>query len=126
MLESKVLEKYHDNELRVWETEHPEIEARMAMGLAERWGMVAAMADGEDSSGRAKLRLATPEEVVSRAVATAELLMKEMREKGWIFTSHSLDDILTKEEVGDICEARGKRKLQELKDETTARKEVGA
>ena len=49
-----------------------------------RWGMVAAIPDGEDSAGRAKVRLATPEEVVERAIACADLLFKRGNELGWI------------------------------------------
>ena len=49
---------------------------RYAGAMIERWGMVAACPDGEDSSGRSKLRLATPEELVDRAYAVAALLVE--------------------------------------------------
>src|SRR5215207_3668850 len=42
--------------------------ARMAVALIEKWGMVAAIPDGEDSSGRQKLRMMKPKEMVERAV----------------------------------------------------------
>lgn len=57
--------------------------ATIASQLATRWGMVAAVSDGEDSSGRAKLRIMTPKEIVERAVQVAELLIGEFEARGW-------------------------------------------
>lgn len=56
--------------------------AELAKGLLERWGLVAGAPGGEDSCGRAKLRLMTPEELVDRAFETAERFMAIAREKG--------------------------------------------
>lgn len=61
-----------------------EFEARLATQLIERWGIVAAVPDGEDSSGRQTIRLMTPEETVQRAVETAELAVKTFHDKGWM------------------------------------------
>jgi len=58
-------------------------EAAFACALVERWGMIASIADGEDSAGRSRLRLATPEELVERALAIAELTYREIRARGW-------------------------------------------
>ena len=67
--------------------------ADMAREFAERWGMVAAIDDGEDSSGRHKLRLATADEVVNRANAIAEKLWDSWAEKGWIHDVPSLEEL---------------------------------
>lgn len=64
-----------------------EFEAKMAHDFIERWGMVLAMDDGEDSAGRHKIRLATPEELVSRAFTIAELFMKEARRRNLVHDS---------------------------------------
>lgn len=56
--------------------------AKMAGALIERWGVVAAIVDGEDSAGRSKLRLQTPEELVQRAFAVAELFYSEAEARG--------------------------------------------
>jgi hypothetical protein len=64
--------------------EYPDWAARMATIMVERWGPVTAMPDGEDSSGRSKLRMATPEELVARAVDTAEKLVATLRERGHV------------------------------------------
>lgn len=58
--------------------------ARIALSFIEKWGMVAACPDGEDSSGRFKSRPLTPVEVVSRAVETTERAFEHFDEKGWI------------------------------------------
>jgi len=77
-------------ELTIRETEHLEIEGRIAVALVERWGMVVAVEGGEDSAGRAKLKAATPKEVVDRAVETAELFMAKVRALGWVHVTESL------------------------------------
>jgi UTP-glucose-1-phosphate uridylyltransferase len=54
----------------------------MAIDLVIKWGMVAAVCDGEDSCGRAKLRLMTPDELVDRAMETARQLTKALTDTG--------------------------------------------
>jgi hypothetical protein len=64
---------------------HPDMRARLAMTLIEKWGMVAAtVADGEDSAGRSRMRLLTPAEVVGRACETAERAIEAMHGLGWM------------------------------------------
>jgi hypothetical protein len=60
----------------------PDDVGRFAMALIERWGLVAAMPDGEDSSGRAKLALLPVEEMIERAVGTAETAYRVLAERG--------------------------------------------
>jgi hypothetical protein len=63
----------------------PDMRARLACTLIEKWGMVAAtVADGEDSAGRSRMRLLTPAEVVGRACETAERAIEEMHRLGWM------------------------------------------
>lgn len=59
-------------------------EANFMLQLVERWGMVAATPAGEDSSGRQKLRLSTPEELVARATEMTALVFHACRDAGWI------------------------------------------
>lgn len=74
-----------DVSIKVWVPETMKVEADLAARLIEKWGMVAATeTNDEDSAGRAKLRLQTPEEVVSRACRTAELAFAEFRARGWV------------------------------------------
>ena len=62
-----------------------EQEAILAMSLIERWGMVAGQPDGEDSAGRSKLRLSTPEELVDRAFIVARMAFSRAREDDLIY-----------------------------------------
>lgn len=55
----------------------------MAKELISRWGMVSGIEDGEDTAGRAKLRLATVEEVVERACNASEAFCLEAEKRGW-------------------------------------------
>ncbi len=80
--EIKILRQYEDAPRPViHETEHPNFEARLAVNLLEKWGMVAAEPDGEDSAGRAKLRLSNPQELAARAVASE--IAAELRKRRW-------------------------------------------
>lgn len=67
--------------------------ADLTCDLIARWGMVAGLEDGEDSSGRAKLRLATPKEMVKRACDTAEMLIKEIEKRDWYLELPSPQDL---------------------------------
>ena len=71
-------------ELQVQEAEAAEMEARIACSLVEKWGLVSGVPDGEDTSGRQRIRLMSPEEVVDRAIVTSDLLVKAFRERGWM------------------------------------------
>jgi hypothetical protein len=68
----------------LYRTQVPNTAAELATHFIERWGMVAGQPDGEDSSGRSKIRLATPKEMVDRAMETAELLLDTIEKKGWV------------------------------------------
>lgn len=61
--------------------------AKLAMDMAARWGTVAALPDGEDASGRQKLRMQSPEELAEAACATAAALWRQFEERGWFFAN---------------------------------------
>ena len=90
MIQSKVVKKYGDKVMATNETEMFEREAAIAIACIERWGMVAGIPDGEDSSGRARIRLAAPQELVDRGFEVARLVMKKARGAKLM---HSLPDI---------------------------------
>jgi len=78
-------EKYQDKpELTINDTDYFGNKAKIVVELVSRWGMVAAMADGEDKAGRAKLRLATEQELVDRAMKIADLMFSELEYKEWL------------------------------------------
>lgn len=56
----------------------------LVISLVSHWGVIAAIPDGEDSAGRVRLRLQTPEELVSRACAVAEAVFAAMEEREWL------------------------------------------
>jgi menaquinone-dependent protoporphyrinogen IX oxidase len=84
---------YDDKEVTVYSTQIPDATAVLAMQYLERWSMVAAMPDGEDSSGRAKLRLPTTEEVVARAYDIAERAVSMAKERGHVIDVPDLNEI---------------------------------
>lgn len=63
----------------------PNPKAMFAMDLMKHVGIVLGEPDGEDSAGRAKFRLATPEELVARAVAIADLAFATFEDENWLF-----------------------------------------
>ena len=60
--------------------------ARLASAMAERFALVAAMPDGEDSAGRQKLRLPTAEECAVRSCDLAQALWGEFSRRDWLIT----------------------------------------
>jgi hypothetical protein len=69
----------------------------LAASMVERWGMVAAVDNGEDSAGRAQLRLAEPEELVERALDCAQLLFAGAERRGLVFEPASVIERLAQE-----------------------------
>lgn len=83
------------------------MEARFAMACIERWGMVAAEVDGEDSAGRSKLRRLTVEEIVTHACDTAQCAYEEFETRGWILSLPGY------EEIREQAEERAQREADE-------------
>jgi hypothetical protein len=67
--------------------------AILAANFVEHWGMVAGEPNGEDSSGRAKLKLSAPEDVVNRACEMVDLLYKEAEKRGWLIESPTIEEL---------------------------------
>lgn len=72
--------------------EYPNAKARLAIVLIEKWGLVAAAPDGEDSAGRAKLRKLSAAELVEEAIATASIAINAFRERGWMLEVPGLEE----------------------------------
>jgi len=94
MIESKLFDDVNraDNRVAVHNREMLEMEAAFAADMVARWGMVATIPDGEDKSGRTKVRCATPVELVYRACVTSELLFAEFKRREWIHITPSVLD----------------------------------
>jgi hypothetical protein len=81
------------SEVAILNREHPLWKARLATTLLERWGPVLAAADGEDSTGRQKIRDLSPEEIVAKACEIADLSVDEFRSRGWVIGLPSLAEV---------------------------------
>lgn len=57
---------------------------RMAWDLMQRFALIAGKLDGEDSTGRAKLDLLPPDQVVARACEITELAWAEFEKRDWM------------------------------------------
>lgn len=71
-------------EITICHTEVPQEKAKTALDLMRHLAIVAGEVNGEDTAGRQKLRLMTPEEVVDRAISIADIAWNKFREKDWI------------------------------------------
>ncbi len=58
--------------------------AGISVEMVQKWGLVAAMDDGEDSTGRHKVRMMTIEELVQRACDSAQKLIEEFEKRDWL------------------------------------------
>ena len=85
-LQHRIGDRYSNarNELMVHDTEMLELEAIFACDIMKQLGIVACKTVGEDSSGRQKVELLTPTEVVDRALQISQYAFEKFREKGLI------------------------------------------
>ncbi|MBD1602282.1 hypothetical protein [Pseudomonas typographi] len=77
-------EKGRFGDLKITQSHIENWQARIALGLIDRFGLIAAEPDGFDEAGRQKGRVLSPEEVVTRAFSIAELAVKEIADRGWL------------------------------------------
>jgi hypothetical protein len=80
--------------LMIFEKKRVDARAQVAVEFISKWGMVAAMPDGEDSAGRQKLRLATESELVMRAISTVGLLFSSLEDMGWVVDLPDLNALM--------------------------------
>lgn len=58
--------------------------ARLAEYLAKQLSVILCEPDGEDSSGRQKLKLMSPSDVVTRCNDLADKFYEQWKERGWL------------------------------------------
>lgn len=88
MRQYKVLDRYEDRkELFVHETENLDRVGEIAFDLIRTNGFLTGCPDGEDSQGRAKMKLLSPEDLVDRAFAIAETFMSVAKDREHIVTA---------------------------------------
>jgi len=68
--------------------------ASLACQFAERWAMVAAMEDGEDSAGRQKVRRMTPGELADHACECVSALMEQFQVRGWLLEVPNFEQVV--------------------------------
>lgn len=71
----------------------PDARAQLAGELARHLALVAGQADGEDSAGRQKIRLLSPDEVATRALEIAEALWAGFEKREWMISMPSPDEV---------------------------------
>lgn len=99
-------------EVRLADRVIPNAEARFAMAMIDRWGMVTAKDGGEDSAGRAKLVEMPVEELVVKACDTSSKAFEVFKERGWLLEVPTIDeakDILAKSD-DEYAKRRDKKK----------------
>lgn len=86
------LGEYDSPKVQHWPKHSLLIEARLAMNLIEKWGMICGEHDGEDSAGRAKVTFCPAEKVVERACKMTELAFAAFRERGWLHENPDFEE----------------------------------
>jgi hypothetical protein len=75
-----------------------EMRARLAWKMIDHYGIVSCATDKEDSQGRARLDLLSPEQVVNRAFAIADVFVSRCEEREAIRET-TLEEVITVEET---------------------------
>ena len=84
---------YGSREIIPYFTERPNQVGHYALELIKQHANVAGHQDGEDSTGRAKLRLQAVDELVTRSFDIAELAYKVARERGHMVDLPDLNEV---------------------------------
>ena len=111
--------KYDDRVAMVFNRKQPDAIAGEAIRIIERWALVAALPDGEDSAGRQKLRMPTPEELVGRAFDIAEAMYAEAVKRNHIFDLPDLNQLNAEQD-----DARRKKRVVEKERAEAMAKEL--
>ena len=82
--------------LMLHENEHLELKAKVALSMLEKWGMVAAEPDGEDSAGRAKLKLPSADDLAKRACDVTDEAFTEFEKRGWVLKLPTMSEMKEK------------------------------
>ncbi|PWU21842.1 MAG: hypothetical protein C5B50_00735 [Verrucomicrobia bacterium] len=92
------IEAYSNRDKRVvfHHREALSIEGEVLIRFVEHYGMITATSNGEDSTGRQRLMLLPPDQVVDRAREMTRLAFDAIRAEGWSYEIPSFED-LTKE-----------------------------
>jgi len=104
----RVAEPYGEKHVTVFGTEAAGPEAKLAFDLLEKWGLVACGPDGYDESGRQKLRMLSPAEMVSRAFDTAACAFQEARQRGLVATVPDLNEVNAEKDAKQAEKERAK------------------
>lgn len=78
------VKKYGGRNVEIYQTRVLNSKAKIATEFVTRWGMIMPKPDGEDSAGRQRFTLMTPDELVERAIMVADLLINEFEARGWL------------------------------------------
>jgi hypothetical protein len=101
--------EYGDNkQVVVFHTQVPDQVMVFVLELIKQHAMVAAEPDGEDSAGRSRVRLQTPNELVTRAFEISELAFAVARNRGHLVDAPDLND-LNKDRDERLAEEHRKR-----------------
>ena len=74
---------YNSSSVITYKLKIPNRKAELAIELMGRIGMATGIEDGEDSTGRSKIKLLPSADVVKRAIEIADMAIDEMDKRGW-------------------------------------------
>ena len=83
----------YEKEVKLYYTEAPNQECQFALQMLERFGLIAARPDGEDTAGRQKGELLPVADTVARAFDLAEEAFRVARARGLMLTLPDLNDV---------------------------------
>lgn len=77
---------FNDEHVKCIDRYKPNLKARLAIGLVERWGMICSEHHPRNMDGQQRVypTLMTPADVVHRAVTTVEELYSAIEARGWL------------------------------------------
>jgi hypothetical protein len=93
-----------DRDLVIHHLQQPDGRANLAAELGRHLALVAGQVDGEDSAGRQKCRLLTPDEVATRALDIAEAMWSGFEKRGWLLHLPDMATIHPPKQAKELAE----------------------
>jgi hypothetical protein len=94
----------------------PDLRGQLACQFAERWALVAAETDGEDSAGRQKLRRLEPHELAVHACQCVSALFHEFESRDWLLKVPAYQEVIALfADPGDQGEVEAAKQSQSQK-----------
>jgi len=89
----KYTKGYKRGQVGIYKTQVPNMRGTLALELLQRYALITTKPDGEDTAGRQKWLLQSPDELVERVCTIADTMITELEKRDWLVAVPPPDDV---------------------------------